>query len=266
MTAVDAPRTAAPGRGTVGYLRATAVLARRGFEAAARGGDLVFAIAAPVLFFLCFYTPLHRSFETAGGSYAQYLAPVITLQAGLFTAIVAGQRAGQEVKSAAAQALATLPIPRSAPAGGRMLAITARASVTIAAATGIAALFGFRVHGGPVAGIGYFALVLAVTIGLSALADALGTASADPDRIGELLMLPQVVLVMASTGLVPIAGFPEWVQPLVRNQPVSVLADALRGLADGGPVHLTAALAWTAGIAVAGALALVLTARKETRR
>jgi ABC-2 type transport system permease protein len=274
VTAVVPPGTrAAALRATVPFPRAVLVLAGRGIRGGARDGDLVFALAAPVLFFLCFYTPLHRSFEAAsgyaqshsGGGYAQYLAPVITLQAGLFTAIVAGQRAGQDVKSAATARLATLPVPRTAPAVGRLLAIAVRTAITVAAATVIAAGFGFRLHGvGPA--IGYFALVLMVTLALSALADALGSISADPARIGELLMLPQVVLVMASTGLVPATSFPGWIQPVVRNQPVSVLADALRALADGTSFDPTAALLWTAGLVAAGVLACIAVTRKEIGR
>ncbi|ADG80889.1 ABC-2 type transporter OS=Tsukamurella paurometabola (strain ATCC 8368 / DSM / CCUG 35730 /CIP 100753 / JCM 10117 / KCTC 9821 / NBRC 16120 / NCIMB 702349/ NCTC 13040) OX=521096 GN=Tpau_4328 PE=4 SV=1 [Tsukamurella paurometabola] len=259
MSIVEHPRTSVP------LLRATRVLAARGVRGGVREGDLVFAIAAPVLFFLCFYTPLHRSFEAAGGDYAQYLAPVITLQAGLFTAIVAGQRAGQDRATAATERLATLPVPRVAPTLARLLAIGARAAITIATATAIAAVFGFRLHG-LVPAVGYFALVLVVTLALSALADALGSVTAAPERIGELLMLPQVVLVMASTGLVPAAAFPEWIQPVVRNQPVSVFADALRGLADGDSGDPTAALIWAAALVVVGALACVLVARKDARR
>jgi ABC-2 type transport system permease protein len=48
------------------------------------------------------------------------------------------------------------------------------------------------------------------------------------------------------TGFVPLDLYPDWVQPVVRNQPMSPAADAMRGLAVGGPVlsPMIAATVW----------------------
>jgi ABC-2 type transport system permease protein len=44
--------------------------------------------------------------------------------------------------------------------------------------------------------------------------------------------------------------YPDWVQPVVQNQPMSQAVDAMRGLSVGGPVlsPLIAILAWSAAI------------------
>jgi ABC-2 type transport system permease protein len=53
-----------------------------------------------------------------------------------------------------------------------------------------------------------------------------------------LLLLPQLVLVLLSTGMAPAESFPAWLGPFVRHQPVSQVTETLRGLASG---HVTGA-------------------------
>ncbi|MDF0529315.1 ABC transporter permease [Tsukamurella sp. 8F] len=264
MTAPAAQKPAT--RRTVPLPAAVGALSLRGIRASARDGDLVLAIGSPILFFLCFYTPLHRAFDAAGGRYAQYLAPVIVLQCGLFTAIVAAQVAGTDARSAARDRFLTLPIPRVAPAAARMVTAAFRVSVAAAVAVGIASVFGFRFHGKPLHIAAFFAAVIAVTVALSMLCDALGSSATNPENVAQGLMIPQLLLVMLSTGLVPAQGFPGWVQPFVRNQPISVLADAMRGWADGEPTRVGPAAAWIAGLLAVGVAVIVVAGRKEATR
>lgn len=76
----------------------------------------------------------------------------------------------------------------------------------------------------------------------------LGTVFRSPEATTQALMLPQLVLGMLSCGFVPIDQFPAWIQPFVRNQPVSQFASSLRGLADGTGAALTPTLLWLGGI------------------
>lgn len=52
------------------------------------------------------------------------------------------------------------------------------------------------------------------------------------------------------TGFVPVDLYPDWVQPVVRNQPMSPATDAMRALALGGPVgsSLLATAVWCAAM------------------
>ncbi|MGN2637530.1 hypothetical protein ACTD5D_15325 [Nocardia takedensis] len=74
----------------------------------------MFAVFGAVIFFVCFYVPLHRQFERGGGDYAQFLTPIILLQAGLFTAISATENAGQDAREGVHERMMSLPIPRVA--------------------------------------------------------------------------------------------------------------------------------------------------------
>ena len=46
-----------------------------------------------------------------------------------------------------------------------------------------------------------------------------------------MMLVPQLILGWLSVGLQPVERFPEWIQPFVRNQPISQFVYALRALA-----------------------------------
>lgn len=257
---------AAPARASVGLLPAAATLARQKVLAAVRSGDVLLAFLSPLVFFVCFYVPLHRQFERAGGDYAQFLTPIILLQAGLFTAITATEGAGQDARAGTRERMMSLPIPRVAPFLGRMGYVVVRMLLALAAGLGIGHALGFRFHGGLGDTVLFGVLVVVFGLALSMLTDAAGSVSRNATSLATVLMIPQLILVMASTGLVPTDGFPDWVQPFVRNQPMSVFTEALRDLATGGDLDPTAVLLWTAGLLLAGTLALVAAGRAQVTR
>ncbi len=253
-------------RSSVGLGRAVATLARRRALAAIRAGDALFATLSPVIFFVCFYVPLHRQFERAGGEYAQFLAPIVLLQSGLFTAIVTTEAAGEDAREGVRERLSSLPIPPVAPVLARMTWVLARMLLILAGGLAIAFALGFRFHGSVAETAAFLLLVVLFGVALSMLTDAVGTVVGNATSVAAVLMIPQLILVLASTGLLPAAAFPGWVQPFVRNQPLSVFADALRGLAAGSGVDWTAVGLWSAGLLVAGGAAVVAASRAQVRR
>ena len=44
-------------------------------------------------------------------------------------------------------------------------------------------------------------------------------------------MVPQLIFGLLSVGIQPAERFPDWIQPIVRNQPISQFVYALRALA-----------------------------------
>jgi len=253
-------------RTSVGLAAATATLARQKVLAAVRSGDALLAFLSPIVFFVCFYVPLHRQFELGGGDYAQYLTPIILLQAGLFTAITATETAGQDARAGVHERMMSLPIPRVAPFLGRMAWVVVRMLLALAGGLAIGCSLGFRFHGSLWHTVVFVALVVVFGLALSMLTDAIGTVAKSSVGIAGVLMIPQLILVMASTGLVPAAGFPDWAQPFVRNQPMSIFTDALRELAAGTGIELTAAPAWSAGLLAVGIAAIVAAGRAQVKR
>lgn len=270
-TAVEhAPTSSSPGttvpRSSVGLVPATATLARQKISAAIRSGDVVFAVFGPVVFFLCFYTPLHRQFELGGGDYAQFLTPIILLQAGLFTAITATESAGQDARAGVHERMMSLPIPRVAPFLGRMAWVVVRMVLALGGGLAIGCALGFRLQGTIVDSLVFVALVVVFGLALSMVTDAIGTVARNSVSIASVLMIPQLILVMASTGLVAAPAFPDWIQPFVRNQPMSVYADALRALASGADIDVTAVLLWSVALLAIGGAAIVAAGRAQVKR
>ncbi|GAC70644.1 ABC transporter permease [Gordonia soli] len=264
-TAASTRAGAAPRR-SVGLLPATATLAQQKVVAAVRSGDAIFALLSPVVFFLCFYVPLHRRFELGGADYAQFLTPIILLQAGIFTAIAATEVAGADARAGIRERMMSLPIPRISPILGRMTWVVGRLLIALVGGLVIGYILGFRFQGSIVDSIGFVILALVFGLALSLLTDAIGSVAASSMAVASFLMIPQLILVLASTGLVPAESFPGWAQPFVRNQPLSVFADALRDLSSGAGLDPTAVIAWSIGLLVAGGLAVAAVGRKQVTR
>lgn len=64
------------------------------------------------------------------------------------------------------------------------------------------------------------------------------------------MLIPILGLVLLSTGMAPASAFPDWVEPFVRMQPVSVITGTLRGFTDGSvsSSSLAGTLAWCFGL------------------
>jgi ABC-2 type transport system permease protein len=132
-------------------------------------------------------------------------------------------------------------------------------------------VIGFRFHGGAVYTVSFCLLVLLIGAVLSFLGDLIGAASENPEATAPLLLVPQVIFGLLSAGIQPVERFPEWIQPFVRNQPVSQFIYALRPLAGdstaaAGEVTWSAlgsALAWVIGLMV---ILILLHRRVSMRR
>ncbi len=54
---------------------------------------------------------------------------------------------------------------------------------------------------------------------------------ANPAATAQWLLLPQLIFGYLSVGIQPVHRFPEWIQPIVRDQPISQIVYALHALA-----------------------------------
>ena len=240
-------------------MTALGALTERSVLGTVRDGDLVFAIGGPVAFFLCFNLTLRTVIDTGGLTYPQYILPVIVVQAMIFTAMTTADLAARDHLSGMGVRLRTLPMSAFVPVSARMLSALIRATAALVAsvAIGYAFGFGFDGHAGHIAAFGAIALVLSLALSLGA--DAMGSVATNAEAAGQTLLIPQLLLVMLSTGIAPADAFPDWLGPFVRNQPVSQIAETLRGLTIGrvDPANLTISVAWCAGLLVVfGAIAV----------
>ena len=210
------------------------VLTARSVWTMVRHGELVVAVIAPLIFTVGFYLPLKFVMQLQGIDYAQFLMPIIVLQAMAFTAISASQRASSESLSGLNTRLQTMPVVGAVPLVSRISSGVVRSVVSLTAALAFGYVIGFRFSAGLGQAILFCAFALAISTMLSVGADAIGTLSKSPESTSQMLTLPQLILGMASCGFVPESGFPEWIRPWVRNQPISQFSFSMRDMAEGG--------------------------------
>ncbi|MDR3662119.1 MAG: ABC transporter permease [Mycobacterium sp.] len=240
-------------------MTAVVALTERVVYRATRDLDIVFAAIAPVATFTGANLVLRHIIDTGGMSYAQYMLPAIIVQAMLFGALTTTDRAAEENASGFGGRLRSLPISPLAPLAARMLYCLIRGVVAMVATIGVGYAFGFRMDGGPVYAVGFVVLALGLTLALSLGADALGVRVRRSETSSQLLLVPQLLLLLLSTGLAPVESFPGGLQPFVRYQPVSQLTETLRGFSTGhvDPVNLAISLAWCVGmLLIFGAIAI----------
>ncbi|MRH90903.1 antibiotic transporter [Nocardia sp. SYP-A9097] len=261
-------------RATPATLRQWWVLTVRLIVPAVTTGEIITAVLAPITFTASFYIPLNRVMTFAGtgfSSYAQFMAPIVILQAAAFTAISAAFRAATDMVSGLDRRFDAMPMHPLIPTAARMSANAFRLVIGLVAALVSIHFIGFHFHAGTANTIGFLALAMLIGLAFSLGADAIGTATKSPEATTQMLVLPPLILGMLSTGLAPATQFPHWVQAFVRNQPVSQFAYGLRALGGDTRGHagevtwslMTPPLLWAAAIIV---ISLYFTVRLNTKR
>ena len=228
------------------------VLTTRSLHTMVRNGELVIAVIAPFVFGFGFYLPLKLVMQIQGIDYAQFLMPIIVLQSMAFTAISAAQLAADEASAGLMMRMQTMPVVAGMPMLGRLAAGTVRSVISLIAAIGFGYAIGFRFSAGFGQAALFCATALAISVVLCLGADAIGSLSKSPEATSQALTLPQLILGMLSCGFVPESGFPEWIRPFVRNQPISQFSFAMRDMAQDGVTWevFRPSLFWLVGIAV----------------
>lgn len=211
------------------------VLTVRSIVPTLRNGEWATAVAASVIFTAGFYIPLKDFMGAAtqgiASSYGQYLAPLIALQAISFASISGAFRAATDASAGINRRFGSMPIAALTPAAARMSANMYRCVAGLAIALVCGYAIGFRFHRGPLYIAGFCLLVLLAGVALSSLFDWIGTKAQKPETTTPLLMVPQLIFGLVSVGIQPAEQFPGWIQPIVRNQPISQFIYALRALA-----------------------------------
>ncbi|MEM9091607.1 MAG: ABC transporter permease [Cyanobacteria bacterium P01_F01_bin.53] len=194
---------------------------------------IVATVIFPMVFFLGFWMIGQKLFAAQGIDYIQYLLPVVNLQALYFSGFESAIMLAQDIESGMMQRCRAMPISRVAVVVGLVASYTVRGLLSTILLMRIASALGFRFSGGLIAALGYLFLVLIFTatciMGFSVLALKLRKST----LVEAVAIVPYAPLVMLSNGFSPTENFPEWLQPFVRYQPVSVTCDALRALVAG---------------------------------
>jgi len=266
------PLDARPGVSTV---QQWWVLTTRMIIPTLRNGELPTQIIGSIVFTIGYYLPLKELMGSVQplSSYAQYLTPLIVLQAIWFAAISAAFRSATDSVQGINRRFRAMPIASQVPFASRMTASIYRCCIALAVSVGCGHAIGFRFHEGVLYTLGFLAFTLLIGASLAVIGDLIGIATQNPEATAPLMLVPQLTLGLACVGLQPVERFPDWIQGFVRNQPLSQWVYGLQALAGDTTGNapevswsvLTPGLAWALGsIVVAGSLHAVVSRRRRS--
>lgn len=204
----------------------------------------------PILFLLLFNFMFGGVIRTGAGNYINFLLPGIVVQ--FLTMIVFGTAIGvhADISHGIVDRFRSLPIARSAVLSGRILSDAVRCMFNTIVLAAVGVPLGFRFSTGAVPIVGAFLLATAFGVALSWIGTWIALTVRSPETVQSVGTIWVVPVLFVSSLFVPTQGLPSWLQPFVKVNPVTNVADALRALTLGGPttVPVLASLAWTIGI------------------
>jgi ABC-2 type transport system permease protein len=215
----------------------------------------------PVFLLLIFTASFARVVNPEGNfaDYAQFIVPLNLTQGLLFSTVNLGTAMYNDLERGMDARLRTLPIARSALLAGRILGGAGRLSIQVIIITLVGFLIGFRIQTGLPGMLAFLILPVVFSSAFAWVAVFIAVRSKSSESV-QVGMTPWLLpLTFLSIGYVPLEGFPTWIQGFVAFNPVSSVAQALRGIATGTPAwgDAIATLVWSAVItAVFGTLAI----------
>jgi oleandomycin transport system permease protein len=226
-----------PGSRPFPLVRQSVVLAWRNVLKIRRTPEqLIDVTLQPVIFVLLFVYIFGGAIAGSTHDYLQYVLAAIMVQTVLFSSLSIGVNLNTDIKKGVFDRFRSLPIARSAPLVGAVLAEVVRFGVSVLVLMGFGYAIGFRIGTGPLAAVAGCLLVIAFALCLCWVFVYLGVRLREPGAvqgIGFLVMFP---LTFGSSMFVPIESLPGWLQGWVKVNPVTHLVEAVRGLLVGGPV------------------------------
>jgi oleandomycin transport system permease protein len=235
-------------------VRHAVVLAKRNLIKTARTPEqLIDVTMQPIIFLLLFVYVFGGAL--GGGSrhdYLQFLLPGLLGQGIAMGSIALGQNMNADIEKGVFDRFRSLPIARSVPLVGAVLADFARYLILCVIYLGFGYVMGFRLETSP-AGL-LAAVVLAIGFALCFCWVSLwvGLKARSAGSVQGIMFLLIFPLSFGSSAFVDPHTMPGWLQAWNVVNPITRLVDSMRGLMLGGPVatNLLITLGWMAGLLI----------------
>ncbi|HVT70601.1 MAG TPA: ABC transporter permease [Trebonia sp.] len=257
MTAVAVDRVAVRRPRQFRQLRYALVLAKRNLIKITRTPEqLIDVTLQPVIFLLLFYYVFGGAFGGGGGlsrhEYLQFLLPGLLGQTIAMSSIAIGQNMNADIGNGVFDRFRSLPIARSVPLVGAVLAEFFRYLLLCVITVGFGYIVGFRVQTGPVALLAAIGLAICFALSFAWISVWVGMKMRTAGSVQGVLMLLVLPLSFGSNTFVPVTTMPGWLQAFVKVNPISQVVGAARGLLIGGPVASDVGwtFAWIAGMLI----------------
>jgi ABC transporter DrrB family efflux protein len=218
---------------------------------------IVFTVVQPVIFVLLFRYVFGGAIHAPGsGGYVSYLMPGIIGQTAAFATFATAIALAQEAKKGVIDRFRAMPMARSAVLAGRLIADSIRMMIVILVIIGVGYAVGFRFQNGIAGAIGMVLLAEAFGVTVCAVSAFVGLAIKDEESVQAFGLIWLFPLTFVSSAFVPIATMPAWLQVFAKNQPVTLVINAMRAMALGGPAFPLNPALWESLVWLAGVLAV----------
>lgn len=216
---------------------------------------LVFTVVQPVIFVLLFRYVFGGAIQAPGsGGYVDYLMPGIIGQTAAFATFATAIALAQEATKGVIDRFRAMPMARSAVLAGRLLADSIRMLIVILVIIGVGYAVGFRFQNGLLGAVGMVLLAEAFGVTVCAVSAFVGLAIKDEESVQAFGLIWLFPLTFVSSAFVPIATMPGWLQAFANNQPVTLVINAMRAMALGGPAFPLNPALWQSVVWLAGVL------------
>jgi ABC transporter DrrB family efflux protein len=225
---------------------------------------LLFATIQPVMFLLLFNYVFGGSIGQSPqlaqfGGYINWLIPGIIMQSAVFGSSQTAIGLTEDLQAGVIDRFRSLPMARSAVLAGRTISDLLRNAFVSGLMLTVGALIGFRYQTSFAQLVLGFLLAMGFAFSFSWVMASVGLAVKDTETAQVAGFIPLFPLVFASSVFVSVESLPSWLRVFADHQPITVLANAIRGLFLGEaalPAGTTvsgtvlAALGWIFGILV----------------
>jgi ABC transporter DrrB family efflux protein len=216
---------------------------------------IVFTVVQPVIFVLLFRYVFGGAIHTASsGGYVNYLMPGIIAQTAAFATFATAIALAQEATKGVIDRFRAMPMARSAVLAGRLIADSIRMLIVILVIIGVGYAVGFRFQNGVVGAIGMVLLAEAFGIAVCSVSAFVGLAIKDEESVQAFGLIWIFPLTFVSSAFVQVSTMPSWLQVFANNQPVTLVINAMRSMALGGPAFPLNPALWESVVWLAGVL------------
>jgi oleandomycin transport system permease protein len=232
--------------------RHSATIAWRSLIRTTRTPEQLLDVTIQPAIFLIIFTYIFGGAIAAGSQhdYLQFLLPGLLGQSIALGGVAIGVNLNSDLEKGIFDRFRSLPIARSAPLMGAVLADIVRYALLVAVFLGFGYAIGFRATTDVLSVAAACALAIAFALCFCWISVWVGMVARTSGAVQGIVMLLVLPLTFASNTFVKTDTLPGALQAFADNNPLSRLVASMRGLLIGGPVagHVLWTLAWMAGL------------------
>lgn len=250
------------------HMTESSVLWGRNLKKLVRVPMLVFFSLFQPLLFLLLFSQVFSSMANLPGfpyeSYLQFLVPTIIALTSLNSAFQSGMGMVTDIEDGMLDKFLIAPIHRSSILLGKVAADATRMAIQALLIVVIAYVMGARYATGPQGVAVMILLAVAFGIAWAGISNVIALRTGNAELTMVLGILITFPLLFLSTGFMPLALLPSWLETVARFNPITYVIDALRALVNDGWIwiEVVEALAVTLGLAVVTLTAATRSFRK----